>query len=93
MAIEYKKTAFNLYLTQTQHDMLAALAVETAASMSEMLRATIIKQFRMKFSNEPYCVSGQKCFCPQMHRVPNAQELTDEDLLEEVKKKNAENQE
>ena len=79
-----KSIEFNIKISPKDHAMLSELATAKNKSRSEILRATITTAFRMQFAGDAYCVSGQACFCPTMHRIDSAVQLTDDDLLQKV---------
>ena len=77
-----KTVDFNVKLSENEKGMLAALAKDANITMSEIMRATISKRFRMRFANEPTCCIGSRCLCPNMHTLQDAARPTDADILE-----------
>lgn len=77
-----KKTIdFNVKLSQDDKDMLTQLAADSSLTMSEVMRASVARQFRMRFANEPKCSTGNLCLCPNMHTLQQASRPSDADIL------------
>lgn len=84
-----KTIEFNVKIDADQRAMLGQLATDSGLTMSEILRTSISTRFRMRFANEPSCVNGNRCLCPNMHRVQTASPESDSELLEKIESENA----
>lgn len=82
--VKTKTVEFNVKISADERKMLGKIAEARKTSMAEVLRATITQNFRMLFANEPSCVNGNSCLCPQMHHLRSADAPSDEELLEQV---------
>lgn len=78
----HKTIDFNIKLSANDKEMLQALAKDRGCTMTEIMRATITTQFRMRFANEPKCTNGATCLCPNMHTLQSASRPSDSEILE-----------
>lgn len=72
---------YNVMLDTTHRSMLGQVAEDKGVPASQLVREWISNAYRMRFANEPRCVSGEQCKCPLAHAGQPARTASNEELL------------
>jgi len=74
-------TVANVLMPTHLKKMLTKLADDKGVNMSQLIREMIESRFRMRYNNEPACLSCEACRCPQMHIVQLATKVPAHELM------------
>ena len=70
-----KKHNFQVILSITEYNNLAAMALKRSSSMGHVIRQLINVAHLHTMMRHPMCPDGQRCYVPQLHEQAKSQAI------------------